>query len=182
VRPSTEIAALSRQPVQVASLNDNAPLPREITGAPQEGPALGYATDSIFSPRAISLAPQPALAPAAQPAPKRASVPVPAHEETTASIPENKTTAVELYADAAHAPASLFDGRMMQFSAELHPQNPAAAMTLASPGRVTIRSQFTAAPAQPALSRFAGPAVVALPTVFFGQSAMLSQNRVMRAD
>lgn len=181
-RPSAEIAALTQQPVQVASLNDNAPLPREITGAPQEGLALGYATDSIFSPRAIALAPQPSVqAPAAQPAPRRASVPVP-HEETTASIPENKTTAVELYADASHAPASLFDPRMMQSSTELHAQNPAVAMMLASPGRVTIRSQFAAAPEQPALSRFAGPAVVALPTVFFGQSAMLSPNRVMRAD
>ena len=180
-RPSAEIAALSQQPVQVASLNDNAPLPREITGAQQEGLALGYAADSIFSPRAMALPPQQASVPAAQPAPHRASVPVP-HEETTASIPENKTTAVELYADAAHAPASLFDARMMQFSAELHPQNPAVAMMLASPGRVTIRSQFASAPEQPALSRFAGPAVVALPTVFSGQSAMLSQNRVTRAD
>jgi uncharacterized protein YcbK (DUF882 family) len=184
VRPNAEIAALTQQPVQVASLGGNAPLPREITGAPQEGLALGYATDSIFSPRAISLAPSPAVsAPAAQPVPRRASMPVPVpEEEATASIPENKPPAVELYADAAHAPASLFDARMLQFSAELHPQNPAIAMMLAAPARVTIRSQFAAAPEQPALSRFAGPAVVALPTVFFGQSAMLSQNRVMRAD
>ena len=180
-RPSAEIAALTQQPVQVASLNDNAPLPAEITGAAQEGLALGYAADSIFSPRAISLAPQPAAqAHTAQPAPHRASVPV-SHEETTASIPENKTAAVELYADASHAPISLLDSRMMQFAAELHPQDPAVAMTLAAPARVTVRAQFAAAPEQPALSRFAGPAVVALPTVFFGQSAMLS-GRVTRAD
>lgn len=182
-RPNAEIAALSKEPVQVASLSDRAPLPPEITGTPREGLALGYAPDSIFSPRAISAAPDPAVSviePRSQPqaAPRRVSAPAPAK----ASTPERRAVAVETYADAAHAPASLMDSRMMQFAAELHRQDPAIAMMLAAPERVTIRSEFAAAPEQPALSRFAGPAVVALPTVFFGQSAMLSHNRVTRAD
>jgi hypothetical protein len=46
--------------------------------------------------------------------------------------------------------------------------------------RTTVRAEFGEAPEQPALSRFAGPAVVALPTVFFGQSAMLTPRT--RAD
>jgi hypothetical protein len=185
-RPSAEIAALTaNKPVQVASLNDNAPLPPEITGAPREGLALGYAPDSIFSPRAISAAPDPVISvpeprPQPQAAPRRVSAPAPLE---SARKPERKTVAAETYADAAHAPASLMDNRMMQFAAgELHRQNPAIAMMLAAPERVTIRSEFAAAPEQPALSRFAGPAVVALPTVFFGQSAMLSPHRVTRAD
>jgi uncharacterized protein YcbK (DUF882 family) len=189
VRPIAEIAALTtkptKEPVQVASLNDNAPLPPEITGAPREGLALGYAPDSIFSPRAISAAPDPVISvpeprPQPQAAPRRVSAPAPLE---SARKPERKTVAAETYADAAHAPASLMDNRMMQFAAgELHRQNPAIAMMLAAPERVTIRSEFAAAPEQPALSRFAGPAVVALPTVFFGQSAMLSPHRVTRAD
>ncbi|HVT55344.1 MAG TPA: DUF882 domain-containing protein [Xanthobacteraceae bacterium] len=187
-RPNAEIAALTakpaKEPVQVASLDDRAPLPPEITGTPAQSLALGYAPDSIFSPRAISAAPDPMISvseprPQPQPAPRRTSAPV--HTEK-ASAPERKTVAVETYADAAQPPASLMDNRMMQFAAELHRQDPAIAMMLAAPGRVTIRSEFAAAPEQPALSRFAGPAVVALPTVFFGQSAMLSPNRVTRAD
>jgi hypothetical protein len=186
-RPNAEIAALTAkpgmEPVRVASLNDRAPLPPEITGAPSQSLALGYAPDSIFSPRAISAAPDPMVSvsePRPRPAPRRASAPV--HTEK-ASAPERKTVAVETYADAAQPPASLMDNRMMQFAAgELHRQNPAIAMMLAAPERVTIRSEFAAAPEQPALSRFAGPAVVALPTVFFGQSAMLSPHRVTRAD
>jgi uncharacterized protein YcbK (DUF882 family) len=183
-RPSAEIAALSqRQPVQVASLNDRAPLPAEITGAPREGLALGYAADSIFSPRAISAAPAAAQPAAPAPAaPRRVAVPVP---ETTASVPESAPADVELYADAAHAPARLFDARPMQDSAEMHPQDPSIVMQLAKPERVAVRSQFAPAYEPPALSRFAGPAVVTLPTAFFGQSAMLSANRanrVTRAD
>lgn len=183
-RPNAAIAALAaNQPVQVASLNDRTPLPAAITGGePREGLALGYAADSIFSPREISSAlPSVAVIPAQAPlpAPRRASVPVPA---ATASIPANKPAEVALYADAAHAPASLFDTRMMQDTGELHQQNPAIAMTLAAPTRTALRTQFTIVLEQPALSRFAGPAVVALPTVYFGQAAMLTGNPVSRAD
>lgn len=183
-RPNAAIAALTSQPVQVASINDRAPLPAAITGGePHEGLALGYAADSIFSPREISSAsPSVAAIPAQAPlpAPRRVSAPVPA---ATASIPENKPAEVALYADAAHAPASLFDTRLMQDAGELHPQNPAIAMTLAVPTRTALRTQFAiVVEQQPALSRFAGPAVVALPTVYFGQAAMLTGNKVSRAD
>ncbi len=154
--------------VQVASLNDNAPLPAAITGERQEGLALGYAPDSVFSPRAISAAPTPA---APTPAPRRASVPVPA---TTASIPAPKANDTLFYADAAHAPASLFDNRMMQFMGEMRQQDPSITMQLAAPVRATLGTRFGVAPEQPALSRFAGPAVVELPIQFFGQSAMIS--------
>jgi uncharacterized protein YcbK (DUF882 family) len=195
-RPASEIAALEqqvRQPVQVASLNDRVALPAEITGAPQEGlqenSALGYAPDSIFSPRAI------ADAPVRHPTPRRASVPV-ATPETTASIlasvpvspkavrvatkntvtPAPDTASVQLYADAAHAPALLLDNRAIQSLGEMHQQNPAIAMELAAPVRMTLDVRFSIAPEQPALSRFAGPAVVTLPTVFFGQAAMIERN------
>jgi uncharacterized protein YcbK (DUF882 family) len=174
-RPAAEIAAIADQPVQVASLNDNAPLPAVITGGvSREGLALGYAADSIFSPREISSAPAPVAAAPAQaplPTPRRASAPLPA---TTASISENKSAVVALYADAAHAPASLFDSRLMQDAGEMHQQDPATVMTLAVPTRTALRTQFTIVLEQPALSRFAGPAVVSLPTVYFGQPAMIS--------
>jgi hypothetical protein len=71
---------------------------------------------------------------------------------------------------------------MIQDTAEMHEPNPATAMTLAAPVRTALRAEFAVAPEQPALSRFAGPAVVALPTVFFGQSAMLSTHSLSRAD
>jgi uncharacterized protein YcbK (DUF882 family) len=192
-RPASEIAALQQQ-IQVASLNDRVALPAEITGAPQEGLALGYAPDSIFSPRGIAEAP----APARNAVPRRASVPV-ATPETTASIPAApraprghaghveaavaKTNSVPpsaasiaLYAGAAHAPAVLLDNRSIQSVGEMHQQNPAIAMELAAPVRMTLDVRFSIAPEQPALSRFAGPAVVALPTVFFGQAAMLDRT------
>jgi len=181
-RPAAEIASIAqRQPVQVASLGD-APFPKEITGKSQgDNLALGYAADSIFAPRALSaVAPHVAAEPApATAAPRRASVPV--HEETTASIPESGANDGELYADASHpSSAILFDNRMTQSSGEMHQQNPSIAMKLAAPARVALRSQFSFAPEQPALSRFAGPAVVTLPTVFFGQSAMIGGRT--RAD
>jgi uncharacterized protein YcbK (DUF882 family) len=177
-RPSTEIAAF-QQPVQVASLNDRVALPAEITGAPQEALALGYAPDSIFSPRAIADTPAPA--PVRNPVPRRASAPV-AAPETTASIPASAAAPkasrghVELYTDAAYAPATLFDNRPMHSLGEMQQQNPAIAMELAAPVRTALDVRFTIAPEQPALSRFAGPAVVALPTVFFGQAAMLDRS------
>ncbi len=179
VRPAMEIAA-AQHSTQVASLNDHAPLPVEITGAPHEGVALGYAADSIFSPRAISEAPVPQASSAPPPpAPRRVSVPVP---EITASVPEMTHTSTLLSGDAAHAPARLLEARTMDDSAELHPQDPAIAMELAAPARVTLRSQFAETLEQPALSRFAGPAVVTIPTVFSGRSAMLSGSRVTRVD
>jgi uncharacterized protein YcbK (DUF882 family) len=184
VRPAMEIAAAQQAAaIQVASLSEHAPLPVEITGAPREGLALGYAADSIFSPRAISAAPVPQVmsssVPAPAPAPRRVSAPA---SETTASIPEMADSSAALYGDAAHAPASLFETRMMESCAELHPQDPAIAMQLAAPARVTLRSQFAERLEQPALSRFAGPAVVTTPTVFSGRSAMLSGSRVTRVD
>ncbi len=181
-RPSSEIAALQQQPVQVASLDNRVALPAEITGAPQEGLALGYAPDSIFSPRGIAEA--PAAAPVRNPVTRRASAPV-AAPETTASIPANTSAPkasrghveanVELYANAAHAPSVLLDSRPMHSLGEMQQQNPSIAMELAAPVRTALDVRFTIAPEQPALSRFAGPAVVALPTVFFGQSAMLGR-------
>jgi hypothetical protein len=171
-RPRPAAIALAQQSTQVASLDDRAPLPAAITGERQEGPALGYAADSIFSQRALSAAPPPP-APASSLVPRRASVPVPA---TTVSIPAPKTANAELYADAAHAPASLFDSRMMQFSGEMRQQDPSITMQLAAPVRATLGTRFGVAPEQPALSRFAGPAVVELPIEFFGQSAMISGN------
>jgi hypothetical protein len=51
------------------------------------------------------------------------------------------------------------------------------------PTRTALRTQFAIVPEQqPALSRFAGPAVVALPTVYFGQAAMLTRNSASRTD
>lgn len=195
-RPASEIAALeqqTQQQVQVASLNDRVALPAEITGAPQAGSeeslALGYAPDSIFSPRGIAEAPTPVR----NQMPRRASVPV-ATPETTASIPAapkasrgtaKSTAAVaapnaELYAGASRAPAMLLDNRSIQALGEMRQQNPAIAMELAEPVRMTLDVRFSIAPEQPALSRFAGPAVVSLPTVFFGQAAML--ERTSRAN
>jgi uncharacterized protein YcbK (DUF882 family) len=186
-RPASEIAALEQQKqqqVQVASLSDRVALPAEITGAPQEALALGYAPDSIFSPRGIAEAPTPVR----NQTPRRASVPV-AEPETTASIPAapkasrgiTKNAAVaasnaELYAGASRAPALLLDNRSIQSLGEMHQQNPAIAMELAEPVRMTLDVRFSIAPEQPALSRFAGPAVVSLPTVFFGQAAMLERT------
>jgi uncharacterized protein YcbK (DUF882 family) len=188
-RPTSEIAALQQQ-IRVASLNDRVALPAEITGAPQEGLeeglALGYAPDSIFSPRAIAEAPAPAPH---HSSPRRASVPV-AAPETTASLPAapkasrvvTKNTATpaapsaQLYADAARAPALLLDSRSFQSLGEMHQQNPAIVMELAAPVRMTLDVRFSIAPEQPALSRFAGPAVVTLPTVFFGRAAMLERS------
>ncbi len=80
------------------------------------------------------------------------------------------------YADASRAPASLLDSRMMQFAEEMHQQDPSITMQLAAPVRVTLGTRFVVAPEQPALSRFAGPAVVTLPAIFFGQPAMLDRN------
>ena len=190
-RPASEIAALQQteQPTQVASLEDRVALPTEITGASQTGLeealALGYAPDSIFSPRGIAEAP----APIRNPVPRRASVPV-TTPETTASVPAaskasrgitrnaaaDATPGGALYADAAHAPALLLDSRSMHSLGEMRQQNPAIAMELAAPVRMTLNVRFSIAPEQPALSRFAGPAVVSLPTVFFGQAAMLDRN------
>jgi uncharacterized protein YcbK (DUF882 family) len=160
-----------QQPVQVASLSDRAPLPSVITGKnEQDSLALGYAASEPLLPRAAPA--QPAPKPAAR---VRASVPVPAAApETTARITQT--------ADAAIAPASLFSNRMIQDTAEMHEPNPQSAMSLAAPVRTALRAEFAVAPEQPALSRFAGPAVVALPTVFFGQSAMLAPSKLSRVD
>ena len=70
----------------------------------------------------------------------------------------------------------------MQDAGEMHQQDPATVMTFAAPTRTALRTQFTIVLEQPALSRFAGPAVVALPTVYFGQAAMLTGNIASRAD
>jgi hypothetical protein len=161
----------TQQPVQVASLSDRAPLPSVITGKSEQSDlALGYAASEPLLQRAAP----------AQPAPKpatrvRASVPVP----TAAPEPAARITQT---ADAALAPTSLFDHRMIQDTAEMHEPNPQSAMDLAAPVRTALRAEFEEAPEQPALSRFAGPAVVALPTVFFGQSAMLAPRMLSRAD
>ncbi|HWK87421.1 MAG TPA: DUF882 domain-containing protein [Xanthobacteraceae bacterium] len=191
-RPASEIAALEQQmqqQVQLAALGDRVALPAEITGAPQEGLALGYAPDSIFSPRAIADAP----AAARLPAPRRASVPV-ANPEFTASIPaapkaSRGTTAsaasvastiFDFYDGAAYAPAMLLDSRSMQWVGKLHQQNPAIAMELATPVRMTLDARFSLVPEQPALMRFASTAAGAEPAVFFGRAAML--NRTARAN
>jgi hypothetical protein len=70
----------------------------------------------------------------------------------------------------------LLDSRSFKSLGEMHQQNPAIVMELAAPVRMTLDVRFSIAPEQPALSRFAGPAVVTLPTVFFGRAAMLERS------
>lgn len=177
-RPAaTIIAALNshqeflQDSLKVASLNNDAPLPPAITGdnGSREDRALGYAASDRFMPRGNSLAlvPQPAERPLPQPAPRH----------VTAAAPSPSVTAS---ADAANAPASLLNNNMIRYVAELHQPRPndAAAASLAAPIRATLRAKFGMSPGQqPAISRFAGPAVVALPTVSFGRQASIQSDR-----
>lgn len=170
-RPTTEIASLdaNQKPQQVASLGNRVPLPRAITGN-TESLALGYAANDPFMPRnPMVLEPQAAERP----------LPRPAHRGhvTAAATPAPAATRD---ADAAIAPASLFDNNTMQYVGEMHQPLPydAAVASLAAPISTAVRAHFGINPAhQPAMSRFAGPAVVALPTVYFGRQASLQPDR-----
>jgi hypothetical protein len=171
-RPAAAIAA-AQHPAQLAALEEPAPFPAEITGGQQQSAVLGYAaSDSVFFPRSNPvLGARPAQAAAKtepEPEPRRTVIPVP---QKTASL--GQVVAVQPVADAAQAPSSLLDGRLIEFACEMRQQDPSIAMKLAAPVRLSVRARFGIAPEQPALSRFAGPAVVALPLEFFGQSASI---------
>lgn len=176
-RPAdTVIAALNsrRESLKLASTG-NVALPAAITGstgrASNEAPgyALGYAAnDQLFMPRDAMV-----LAPVEHPSPR----PAPRGHVTAASAP----AAAVGTADAAHAPAMLFDNNTVQYVGELHQPQPydAALASLAAPILTALRTQFHVNPdPQLAMSRFAGPAVVALPTVFFGRQANLERGRL----
>jgi uncharacterized protein YcbK (DUF882 family) len=163
-RPANSaIASLTSR--QLASAGGvTAALPAAITGnTGLESRALGYAvTDSGLVRN------NPVASPAQQAVPQ--------------STPRGRVTGpapiVKVYADAANAPVTLLSGNQIQYSGELRQPDHSTAMTLIESARTALRVQFGSNAAElPAMSRFAGPAVVALPTVIFGREAALVPGR-----
>ncbi len=164
-RPANSvIASLSSR--QLASAGDvTAALPAAITGNDGSGTrALGYAaTDSGLVRNSNSIV-------------------APIQQSTPQLAPRGRVTGppatAKAYADAANAPVALLSGSQVQYFSELHQPDHSTAMTLVEPARTALRVQFGSSVAElPAMSRFAGPAVVALPTVIFGREAALGPGR-----
>jgi hypothetical protein len=158
------IASLNSR--QLASAGDvTAALPAAITGNDGSGTrALGYApTDSGLVRNSNSIV-------------------APIQQSTPQSAPRGRVSGpaatVKAYADAANAPVALLSGNQVQFFSEMHQPDHSTAMTLVEPARTALRVQFGSSVGElPAMSRFAGPAVVALPTVIFGREAALGPSR-----
>ena len=164
-RPANSaIASLTSR--QLASAGDvTAALPAAITGnSGLETKALGYAPADSFIRGNTQVTVPTVQQPAPLPTPRgRVIGPAPV---------------VNSYADAANAPVSLLSGNQIQFSVEMRQPNHSTAMTLVEPIHTALSAQFGSNPAElPAMSRFAGPAVVALPTVIFGREAALRLGR-----
>jgi len=164
-RPANSVIA-SLNSRQLAYAGDvTAALPAAITGSNGlQTKALGYAaTDSGLV--------------------RNNPVAFPAQQSTSQSAPRARVTGpaptVKHYADAANAPVTLLGGNSVQFSNELRQPDHSTAMTLVEPARMALRVQFNlSATEQPAMSRFAGPAVVALPTIIFDREAALIPGKL----